>query len=212
MDNDAFEYLAIRTEPEQYCGRPDEPSHYIHEVSGKVVLIDESDSVSKEVGEFACSLIDADAADLNGVSPFDVYDTTQATYNVYYALFDELGANARVKKALGGDDLLWSHNLLVIDRLIIYPAFRCQNIGLRVLAILLQRYQHVAEFAALKPFPLQCEGGMDADEAARLGLAGFTCTLDYGKRRLARYYAGVGFTKCRGSDFLVRSAEHRLPF
>lgn len=211
MDNDAFEYLAIRTEPEQYCGRPDEPSHYIHEVSGKVVLIDESDSVSKVVGEFACSLIDADAADLNGVSPFDVYDTTQATYNVYYALFDELGAHARVKKALGGDELMWSHNLLVIDRLIIYPAFRGQKIGLRVLAMLLQRYQHIAEFAALKPFPLQYEAGMESDEAKRLGLEGFTCTLDYGRRRLARYYEGIGFRKCRAGHFMVRAAEVPLP-
>jgi hypothetical protein len=38
MDDDAFEYLAIRTEPEQYSGRPEEPGHYIHEVSGKVVF------------------------------------------------------------------------------------------------------------------------------------------------------------------------------
>jgi GNAT superfamily N-acetyltransferase len=211
MDNDAFKYLAIRTEPEQYCGRPDEPSHYIHEVSGKVVLIDESDSVSKEVGEFACSLIDADAADLNGISPFDVYDTTQATYNVYYALFDELGANARVKKALSGDELMWSHNLLVIDRLIIYPAFRGEKIGLRVLAMLLQRYQHIAEFAALKPFPLQFEAGMESDEVKRLGLARFSCTLDYGRRRLAKYYGGVGFTRCPGCDFMVRAAGVPLP-
>lgn len=91
MDDDAFEYLAIRTAPEQYAGRPEEPGHYIHEVSGKVVFVDESGTVSKEVGEFACSLIDADGADVNGLSPFDVYDTIQGPYDVYAALFDRQG-------------------------------------------------------------------------------------------------------------------------
>jgi hypothetical protein len=46
-------------------------------------------------------LIDADAADLNGVSPFDVYDTTQATYDVYAALSEELGAKPKGEEGTG---------------------------------------------------------------------------------------------------------------
>lgn len=211
MDDDEFEYLAIRTEPEQYAGRIGEPSDYLHTISGKVVFVNESGEVSKEVGEFVCTQIDADAADLNGVSPLDVYDTTQATYDVFAALFNDFGGNAKVKKALGGDCVLWSHNLLLIDRLVIYPGFRGQKLGLRALAMLLQRYQGIAEIAALKPFPLQFEGGMEADEASRLGLKSFSCTMNYATRRLNRYYAELGFANCRGTGLMLRASDRALP-
>ena len=211
MDDDNFEYLAIRTEPEQYSGRIEEPSDYIHTIDGKVVWLNESGRVSREVGEFSCTLIDADAADLHGVSPFDVYDTTQATYDLFAALFDDLGGSAKVNKALGGHLALWSHNLLLIDRLVIYPSFRGQKLGLRALTMLLQRYQSIAEVAVLKPFPLQFEGGMAAEEAGRLGLKGFTCTMNYATRRLNRYYAELGFASCRGTGLMVRAADKALP-
>lgn len=206
-----YSYLAIQPAPEEYAGTVDEPSDFIHEIEGKVLLVAEPAELTRQVGEFKCLIIDADGASIHGIHPFDLYDTTQATMNLYDALLTTDGPTARVLRALGQDYGLWSHNLLVLDRLVIFPEFRGGKAGLRVLAMLMQRYQRGSQIVAMKPFPLQFEGGMEADEAARCGLKQFSCTMDYARRRLQRYYGELGFTKVTGTPYMVRSTEEPLP-
>lgn len=211
MDDDGgYQYLGLSMPSEEYAGRLDEPSSYIHSIEGSIVLRCEHDGETPVIGQFACTLVDADSALTHGVGPHEVYDTTQATWDLYEAMLGDDGPNASVLKALKCDWPLGSQNLLALDRLTILPQARGQKVGLMALVMIMQRFLSFAEIIVLKPFPLQFEGRMPDDEAEQYELARFSCTKEYGTRRLARHYSELGFRKVGRTGFMARLAEDPL--
>lgn len=211
MDNDSWQYLALRIPAEEYAGQLDDPSSYIHEVKGSIVVHCEPGGETPVIGEFACTLVDADSARTHGISPYQLYDTHQATWNLYEALLGDEGPNDRLLKALRYEWPFGSLNLLSLDRLTVLPQARGRKVGLMALVMVMQRFLRFADVVVLKPFPLQFEGSMADDEALQYELARFSCTKDYGTRRLARYYAELGFKKVVGTDYMARLADRPLP-
>lgn len=213
MDDVVFEELAIRIAPEISFGRTHEPEDFVHNIEGHAVMVDDVGNVLREVGEFNCQFIDADSAVLSDMPPSDTYDATQVTYDLYAGLSKNDELHPRVLRALDlqRGDLPRSMNVVSLDRLVVYPAFRGQGFGLQILAMLMQRFRSLTNFYVLKPFPLQFEDPIDAGDAARFGFKEFSCTLDGGRRRLQRHYARLGFCRVQGTPYMVRATDATLP-
>lgn len=211
-DDDSWQYLALQIPAEEYAGQLDDPSSYIHEVKGSIVVHCEPGGETPVIGEFACTMVDADSARTHGISPYELYDTHQATWNLYEALLGHDGPNARLLKALRYEWLFGSLNLLSLDRLTVLPQARGHKVGLMALGLVMQRFLQFGDIVVLKPFPLQFEGSMADDEAERYELGSFSCTKDYGTRRLARYYAELGFRKVARTEYMARLAKWPLPY
>lgn len=215
MDHDIHEYVTIETDGARYCSAPDEPSSYVHDETGRVLLLTEPESTEVVIGTFRVTLVDVDNATNHGLDVLDVFDVSHATFG-YLSLYDHdggtCGFNAQAAKALGGwIELPWSHNLLILDRLVIFPQYRGHRRGLAALVALMQRFQVGADVFAMKPFPLQHEGGLKPEERLRDGLDQFSCNLDYGRRRLRRYYKELGFVGVPKSAILIRGASTPIP-
>jgi len=206
-DDYIIEYLALDIDAEQYSWPADDPAGFIHDATGKVLLVrDPGETV--EIGRFSVKQIDVENAMAAGIGLLELFDISQATIGYYDLYDDDTDFTGRVQKALGGWEYAPSSpNLLVLDRLLIYPKYRGQKWGLAALARMIQRFQHGAGLVVLKPFPLQHEGGMTRDDKVKDGLTEFSCTLDYGRRRLRRYYKELGFIDLKGTGYMVRTPE-----
>jgi hypothetical protein len=197
--------------PERYGGYLDDPSYFLHDTSGRIVLRDDYDMDAGEAGTFRLFFIDADGAAQQGISAFDVYDTSQITYDFYEALFDGHDFSPKLRKLAHPYDYLWSRNLLILDRLEIKPEHRGRSLGLSVMIALMQRFQMGSQIVAIKAFPLQLESLSEGEDLTSLGLDMFTCTAAYASRRLRRYYGDIGFKRLGSTDYMVRMAEAPLP-
>lgn len=110
------------------------------------------------IGTASFLKLDADAALADGVSLFEMCDSyTQESYDCGEAVFgpDWCGFNRNVRRLF--DDLPFSGNVLILDRLEILTAFRGRRIGLLALLRIMRRWGKGCALVVMKPFPLQYE-------------------------------------------------------
>lgn len=195
----------------------DEPSRYLMHWNGTINWHHPQGERVDPVGAFSLYLVDGDAALNEGADQYQVYDTEQGVFDVYQYLFDPgTGVlRSRVVKIAFGDDYPMSSNVLIFDRLVIYPAHRGHGVGLLALRALMRRFQSFAGLMAMKPYPLQFEKsslvepvGLGKEhwalEEYKLKQAGATA-------RLRRHYEKLGFAHVPRTDFMVRNSLDPLP-
>ena len=191
-----------------------EPTDYVYEYRGDLVDVGES-SERTLVGRFGFFYMDLDRATNNGMPWFDVFDTHASTISYYEAFYDVRTGHysRRITNLLGCEPI--NSNALILDRLEILPKYRGKKLGLRVLRPMIERFSSGPGVVALKPFPLQLEGGGERNESdewrKNLRLAEFSSNAKSSTRELMQYYATLGFEKLRGTAFMISSNDFALP-
>ena len=138
--NEDYRYCSLQfAETDVFVG-DDEPSRFIHHVQGKIAISLEDDARRLVIGNFAAVVVDVESAINEGVSPFDVFDSEGKTAPYYRALFRQQswsGADFRkpVLQAIYGDDEPWRPNLLILDRVTVFPEHRGRKAGLLAIHI-----------------------------------------------------------------------------
>lgn len=185
----------------------EDPRCFIKDIEGEI-LLDRADQ-EKKIGIFRVIIIDVECAVSSEESVFRVFDTEQTTLD-YYSLYDDFHEfKPSVVKAMGGDGR-WEPNMLILDRLEIYPAYRGKTYGLHVLRWLQHHFSTGCGIVVMKPFPLQFEARFKSD-ADSLELHRFTKDKRKAVKALRDYDARLGFRRVPKTEYMVRDPMLRFP-
>lgn len=212
-------YLSLRFDAVDSMTDAGEPVVYLQRRTGHFTVWNgeqiEDTEQDIRIGDFAIVYVDLDGACVEDVHAFDVFDTEGATIEYYEDLYlDDAG---RIKDCVVDlattDGLVWSSNVLIIERLILQPQFRGQDLGLAAMRGLILCARGGAGLVLIKPFPLQFEGGYDpkAEEFVRQGYASLPKDHRLSTAKLCRHYARLGFKRVPKTPFMVRDAQLKLP-
>lgn len=202
-------YLSIYLGGQECNIDADEPSDYVYEWNGTIRLTPSACGGRSEViGRFRVQQVDGNTAFNHGIAPYEVYDSSQVTWDCYEALFDDDELRPAALAALPFESVGWSVTVLLLDRIEIKPKYRGRGYALLVLNALMRRFWIGASLVAMKPFPLQYEGAMPP-----VGHPDYVKTnraFHRDKLKLQRYYSALGFRLVKGTDFMVRATDTRL--
>lgn len=217
MTPDDETYLTLRFDGDELTLDDEEPSRFLFEYSGTIVQNDYSGQKVGEIGTFSAFVVDAMAAVSERESLLDVFDTKETTVNYFGDLYesDDGDFKPKVVNAAFDGDPWWNPNILILDRLIIYPEHRGRGLGLQVLRAMIHRLRTGVGLIAMKPYPLQFEArhleAPDSDESKRLGLDKFSLPQQKATAKLKKYYGKLGFKAVPRTEYMVRSPEIPLP-
>lgn len=132
--------LVLHFAEERRFADDDEPSRFLFPAAGSLLFTDEDDKET-EVGTFSAIVVDVRGAITEDVSVFNVFDSNGTGIGYYEMLYEADGQDFkhRVTRISHGDDYFWNPNLLILDRLVVYPEFRGQGFGLLALRALIHR-------------------------------------------------------------------------
>jgi hypothetical protein len=113
----------------------DEYERYLAVYEGDlfVFLDDEQENDDREhpAGQVRLFVLNADAAESEGESLFDVLDERAETAAYIHLLEDDAGNFSREVCKILGEEVVFCRNILILDRLEILPRFRGQQLGLK---------------------------------------------------------------------------------
>ena len=192
-----------------------EPNRYHRCIAGQVQLCDDEDFDQRTtIGKFSVIIVDVVAAINEQERMFDVFDCSSRTVDYFSLYGDDMDYLPKVTKALKGGER-WSPNMLILDRLEIFPEHRGHRYGLHALRWMHFHFGTGCGVVVMKPFPLQFEAAPRDDESrevfARLKLGEFTDKKEAAFRKLRAYYRQAGFVRVPGTEFMVSDPEIKLP-
>lgn len=204
--------LLLKFAPETFFDENTEPDRFMHQYKGKIIDCD--DKEERKAGKFSARVIDVRGAMFDGCDIFDVFDSEGGAMSCYENLYesDTEDFNEKTRDVAFGGDYPWNPNLLLLDRLVIYPEFRGKGLGLHAIRALIQRLRQGVGLVALKPFPLQFE--VKASESTgyrKKGLHLFSLPEAEARRKLVEHYAKLGFREVPDTEFMVLNPEAKLP-
>jgi GNAT superfamily N-acetyltransferase len=216
LPEDLF-FISLEPRTSSSFGQPTEPYEYIHDAAGVISTWNDDDE-EEAIGIFKIKVVDLQGADRDNVSALDVMDAQSTTIRYFESLFD-LNSDALKDSLINLIDRRFGcfvnppPNLLILDRLVINPAYQGQGVGLNALDAIIRRYGLGMDLVAMNPFPLQFESASKKDvysnEIEELDAKWSTTvarkgTLKANAKRLQAYYARLGFILAPKSDCMVR--------
>ncbi len=191
----------------------DEPSRYIKALEGYVLV--HTGMRRERIGRFKIFVIDVELAINDGSSVFDVFDTYSETYGYWSLYSSPFQFKKKVINAFPEGDR-WKPNILILDRMEIFPRHRGKGIGLRSLRCLQREFSTGCGIVAMKPFPLQFEGGLPAPneespEFVELALGTFDRNERRATAKLRAYYSRLGFVRVPRTDYMVADPLVSMP-
>lgn len=207
--------VVLRVEPRLITPGDDPPGRYVHDYEGSVLLMDENFEPAEAIGAFQVSVLDVESAVIEGSSTFDVFDWKADTVGYYEALFNEhMDFREPVSKLLFGENYgRWEPNTLALQRLVIKREYRGRGYGLLALQALIEEFRVGVGIIAMKPFPLQFEGGIDYhseskdEEVTKYELGAFTTNFRSARSKLRRYYRRLGFKLVPKTEYMVMAVD-----
>jgi GNAT superfamily N-acetyltransferase len=198
------------------CAGDEPPSRYAHEYEGAIRAMDEDYSPAETIGSFRVFVLDVESAVNERESIFDVFDWRAETLPFFEALYEEDASfNAAASRVLADEcGGLWEPNILILDRLEIHPEFRRRRYGLQALQALMEEFRLGVGIMAMKPFPLQFEGGDPATRRSASQPASsrqVKGTFTSCRAKLRRYYSELGFRLVPKTDIMIRAADKPIP-
>jgi GNAT superfamily N-acetyltransferase len=168
--------------------------------------------IGLKLGDLETFLIRVGNAVDAGASLSIILDSCQQTFDIGCALFSSSFEDyspwikRRFEDAYPWDDIL------ILDRLTLDPAARGQRLGLAVLDQAIRDWSGGCSLVAIKPFPLQYEGGgRNMINVADLKLEEFIANKTESFRRLRGYYTQLGFERIGRSDIYALYAKDKRP-
>jgi hypothetical protein len=188
---------------------------FILSVDGTIYgeAVDEKCLESKiELGELKLFVIKVGNAISAGASLPVILDTYQQTLDAGCVLFNDSfddyspGVKDKFEDAYASDDIL------LLDRLNLNPLVRGQRLGLAALWRGMQDWSAGCSLVAIKPFPVQFEGGgCNTENVSKLQLEGFKGSKIDSFRRLRNYYEKLGFERIARSDIYALCTHGTAP-
>lgn len=188
------------------------PEDYLYRYNGEIQATNESETRAC-LGKFRAYYVDVDRTVNEGFSVFDVLDTESQAHEYHHAIF---GSNcpdfSDDVQHLIGFDILGS-NLLILDRLELLPEHRGKDLGLKVMAHIINRFSQGAGLVAIKPFPLQLENSNSTDDTwkLQLRLEQYADEQTPSTKKLIDHYSRLGFLTLQDSPFMVLGTSKVLP-
>ncbi len=208
-------YLLIRVESLEFFLTTDDPLDYIYPIGGRILKIDEENEVL--VGKFRLLYTDVASAVNEGFTDvFEILDAHSGTAADYYgSTFASSGMDFSEDLRQLLDDDLFESNLLIFDRLELLPDSRGQNLGVAIMRRLIQRFSAGVGVVAIKPFPLQFESSIPAEDEdgwhEEMQLSSFQDPERDAVRKLKNHYSKLGFVEMKGTPHMFLSTARRLP-
>lgn len=215
-----YRYCSLQLAESDVFVGDDEPSRFIHHLRGNIAISLEDDARRLVIGSFAAIIVDVESAINERVHPFEVFDSESKTAPYYRALFRAQswsGADFRkpVLQAIYGDDEPWRPNLLILDRVTLFPEHRGRGAGLLAIRGLIERFRMGVGLIVMTPFPLQFEAEPNTpegcEERSRLKLDEFGMGYDKALAKLRSYYATLGFRTIPRTRLMGLAADQALP-
>jgi hypothetical protein len=204
--------IFLRCNPMDVAVEIQEPSDFIYPFGGSIFYRrDINDDV--EIGRCQAYYVDFVSAEEQGEAWFDVLDSHSASMAEYIELLNPKynDFSKEVHKAAG---MMSYGNLLILDRTEILPGYRGHDAGLLASLAIMRRLGHGAALFARKPFPLQFEA-VDIEETdefrRRMRLEEYKGDEKSGRAKIAAHWGRLGFKPVKGTPFVVRSTDFKLP-
>jgi GNAT superfamily N-acetyltransferase len=209
-------FLVFHVEPARFLLVADDPGDYIYSICGRIAKIDDDDN-DILAGKFRLYYVDiASAIDTGYMDVFDIFDAhSDSTTDYYDSLFDPdtVGFSENLQQLFNYE--IFEPSVLIIDRLELLPGYRGKNLGLTIMRRLIQRFSAGAGVVAIKPFPLQFEQSIPAENKsgwhAEMQLSTFRETERDSIRKLRSHYSKLGFVEMKGTPHMFLSTTRRLP-
>lgn len=183
-----------------------EPDDYVYSYPGHVLIYDNENDEPIKIGHFKLTLLDILNAVENGHDAYDVFDAS-AELSGFCSIYNAgtLELSKAVKEPLYEihDEIVEHLNVLVIERLQIYANFRGKQLGRLIIKALIKRFRHGVAVVALKPYPLQFEYGIDANELLAFELDKFSKSETTANNKLKKYYQKIGFVPLKKTGIMV---------
>ncbi|MBY0543979.1 MAG: hypothetical protein K2Q14_00340 [Gammaproteobacteria bacterium] len=182
----------------------DELENYVTKITGEI-NIDTDDNEPICAGKIKATYLDLATALNHGEWMFDLFEHhSQATYECYEALFVEGSTEHDYleKKLMKDYGICWPStwsNLLYIDKVEVYPAYRGKFLGLATINRLIQKFGHECALIVLKAFPLQFESD---PKYPSVGLLKITDEQKRATKKLKSHYKKIGFHVIPKSDYM----------
>jgi hypothetical protein len=188
----------------------EEPENYLITIDWEIRCLDDRGK-SSLVGKMRAFFVDIEEAAINGDGPYFVLDLEQATEPFYSVLFDARTNDFKESIYDLAGEVVYSRNLLILDRLEILPAYRGRRLGLACLYRCMQQHRHGAGLVALKCFPLQFEHRVpDSSEVKwheKMEMEGMGKVVKSCRSKLTNYYSLLGFEKVGRTEFMILNPD-----
>jgi GNAT superfamily N-acetyltransferase len=209
-------FLVFHVESAKFLLVADDPGDYIYPICGRITEMDDDES-DILVGKFRLYYVDiASAINTGFIDVFDIFDAhSNSTADYYDSLFDPdtAGFSENLQQLFNYE--IFEQSVLIIDRLELLPGYRGKNLGLIIMRRLIQRFSAGAGVVAIKPFPLQFEQSIPAENKsgwhAEMQLSTFRETERDSIRKLRSHYGKLGFVEMKGTPHMFLSTTRRLP-
>lgn len=183
-------------------GPSDDPGDYVSDLQVEIQCCAEGGE-EREIGRIHGYVADVERADQAGIPIFDLFDShSQELSEFWFALYEtDDTLKVSVQKLLGATP--YNRNLLVLSNAEIEPEHRGRKLGLYAVAQTVEYLKTSCAIAIGHPYPCQFgPWGDDPDWMARFG-PGLKGSRQSAFARLRNYWAQLGFTRIRGTEFFV---------
>lgn len=141
-----------------------------------------------------------------------ICDAYQQTLDAGFAVLDFATGDFHPHVEEMFPDAIPMDDLLLLDRITIYPIGRGQSLGLAVLHQVIEDWARGCSLVIIKPYPLQFEAtDKRSDDWNQLALHTFPSAKRTAFGTLRNYYQRLGFRRIGRSDFYARSTAEPLP-
>jgi GNAT superfamily N-acetyltransferase len=217
-DPDKYRYCHIKFSPRAVLLDEEDPEHFVQEWAGHIEWTDAEHAANPVlVGAFSLYFVDLLGAELEGFSPFEVFDAHQQTFDVFQVLFDlETSELLELVEVLAFRDHFPAiEGVLIVNQLMVLPEHRGNSVGLAALKTLIEQFRARATITVLKAAPLQFEKAPSPEQdglgRAEMRLDTFSRSMRVAESKLKRHFERLGFTPLPDVAYMVLDPSLRLP-
>jgi len=197
-------------------GVSDEDEHnYLQTLNGQIIA--KTDDKTKEcgipIGKTRAFYLNLELRYKRKDNLFTCLDLSQNSVDYCMPLMDVGKDDFERKLYRLFDDNLYGSNVLVLDKLEIFPQHRGKRIGLAVLRATIEIFSHGCAMAVMRPMPLQFvdTNNEQPPKNDQYALHLFTVDKRTGLRRLMNYYGMLGFVRYGKTGLMVLNPCNEMP-
>lgn len=206
LESEEF-YVGVKLNENFYGGdRFCDPENFVHNFTGKLMLVAFSGEERAEFGTFDVYQVDGDGLLAQGLSFETAYDLTADTWAYYEDLVDHDNPwqfSEATLEVLDCKHEALPSGMLIISDIDVHPEYRGRSLGLQALKCLMLRFRTGAGIVAMRPFPWQYAHGMTEEGRQKHGLDVYKGSERACLMKLRAHFAQLGFRLVPGTDVMA---------
>jgi len=184
----------------------DDPMNFSVPLTANIKCITEDSEDGPAVGEIRAVWVEVDRALRLGQSLYDIFDSSQQTWEFYEALMRE---HTKLTQALDyytdGESL--NRDVLLLTGIELEPPHRGQRLGLRATASLIEQFRDHCALVLCQPFPMQFGPIGEAPKWRRKYGPSLGGDKDAALASLKDYWRHLGFHEITNTGFMLLASE-----